>query len=296
MTEVFALADRIAVLRNGRLIEVVETASVTADDVMTLMIGQAVRALGAPPVIDRDVAPLLEVDRLSSGSATEVSFSVQPGEILGVYGLVGSGRSSVIRSIAGQQSRLAGRVRVHGKDLDARSPRAGLRKGVAYLTEDRRREGFVQDFTNGLNMTLSTLKHFSRLGVLNRRRERRRVDELIDIYQVKGTGETFTRSLSGGNQQKVCIAKWLEARPDVVLLDEPTKGIDVGARLNIYEIVRALAAGGKAVVVVTSEAEEALMLCHRVLVLKDGRLVGEYRPTDSSTDDLIRASLAGAAA
>lgn len=296
MPEVFALADRIAVLRNGKLVEVVRTAEVTADDVMTLMIGRAVSALGAPPDIDRAEAPVLEVSGLNSGSATDIGFSVQPGEILGIYGLVGSGRSSVIRSIAGQQSRTSGRVLVKGGELDAHSPRAGLRAGVAYLTEDRRREGFVRDFTNGLNMTLSTPRRFSRFGVLDRRRERRRIDELIREYQVKGTGDTLTRSLSGGNQQKVCIAKWLEARPDVVLLDEPTKGIDVGARLNIYEIVRALAAEGKAVVVVTSEAEEALMLCHRVLVLKDGRIVREYRPTESDTDDLIRASLAGAVA
>jgi ABC-type sugar transport system ATPase subunit len=184
-------------------------------------------------------------------------------------------------------------VRVNGEEITAKSPRDALRLGIAYLTEDRRREGFVKDFTNGENLTLATPHLFSRFGVINRRRENKRVGEMIREYQVKGGASTFTRTLSGGNQQKVIIAKWLEARPDLVLLDEPTKGIDVGARLNIYTIIRALADDQKGVVVITSEAEEALMLCNRILVLRDGRFVGEYYPADSTTDDLIRASLGG---
>ncbi|MDJ0336682.1 sugar ABC transporter ATP-binding protein [Cryobacterium sp. PH31-O1] len=293
MPEVFAMADRIAVLRNGKLIDVVRTVDTTPDEVMTLMIGEAVSALESPPSIETTLDPILEVTGLSSGSATNISFTVQPGEVLGIYGLVGSGRSSVARSISGNQSRDAGVVKLHGKPVHAKSPRDAVRQGIAYLTEDRRREGFVKDFTNGENMTLATLQHFSTWGVISRRRERKRVNELIREYQVKGEAGVYTRTLSGGNQQKVIIAKWIEARPEVVILDEPTKGIDVGARLNIYQIIRALARDGKGIIVVTSEAEEALMLCNRILVLEEGRIVGEYQPATSTTDDLIRASLGG---
>lgn len=293
MPEVFAMSDRIAVLRNGALVDVVKTSETTPSEVMTLMIGEAVSALESPPPVAANDQPILTVERLSSGSATDISFEVQPGEVLGIYGLVGSGRSSIIRSISGNQSRDAGVVRLRDKPVHPKNPGDAARVGIAYLTEDRRKEGFVKDFTNGENMTLATPKHFSRFGIINRRAESRRVGELITEYQVKGGGATLTRTLSGGNQQKVIIAKWLEARPEVVLLDEPTKGIDVGARLNIYQIVRAVADEGKGVVVVTSEAEEALMLCNRILVLKEGRFVGEYLPASSTTDDLIRASLGG---
>jgi len=293
MPEVFAMADRIAVLRNGKLVDVVRTADTTPAEVMTLMIGKAVSALEPPPPLDTSAKPILEVEELSSGSADRVSFSVQPSEVVGVYGLVGSGRSSIARSISGNQSRTSGVVKLNGRPVNARSPRDALRLGIAYLTEDRRREGFVQDFTNGENLTLATPQLFSRFGIISASRESKRVSEMIHEYQVKGGPGTFTRTLSGGNQQKVCIAKWLEARPELVLLDEPTKGIDVGARLNIYQIIRALAADGKGVVVITSEAEEALMLCNRILVLRDGRFVGEFNPATSTTDDLIRASLGG---
>lgn len=296
MPEVFSLADRIAVLRNGRLVDIVKTSETTPSDVMTLMIGKAVSAFEAPPPVPVDSRPVLEVSGLTSGSATDISFTVKEGEVLGIYGLVGSGRSSIIRSISGNQTRESGVVTVNGDAIHPKNPGEAAATGIAYLTEDRRKEGFVKDFTNGENMTLATITRFARLGVINRRKENKRIGELISEYQVKGGPSTFTRTLSGGNQQKVVIAKWLEARPDAVLLDEPTKGIDVGARMNIYQIIHRLADDGKAVVVVTSEAEEALMLCNRILVLKEGRFVGEFTPATSTTDDLIRASLAGVTA
>ncbi|WP_413803756.1 sugar ABC transporter ATP-binding protein [Streptomyces iranensis] len=294
MPEVFALADRIAVMRNGSLVDVVETAGTTPDEIMTLMIGEAVMALEPPEPISPDTAPtLLDVRGVSSGSACDISFSVREGEIVGIYGLVGSGRSSLARSISGHQRRETGTVRVRGREVHPHSPRAALRERIAYLSEDRRREGFVKDFDNAGNLTLSTLGSFSTGGVLNVRRERRRVARLTDEFQIKGGAERLTSSLSGGNQQKVCIAKVLESEPDVVVLDEPTKGIDVGARLNIYQIVRGLIERRKAVVVVTSEAEEALTLCNRVIVLRDGVIAGEFVSKTSTTDDLTRTALGG---
>lgn len=293
MDEVFAMADRIAVLRNGELIDLVKTAETTPEEVLTLMIGDAVQAMDAPAPVSEAAEEMLEVEGLTSGAATDISFTIRAGEVLGIYGLVGSGRSSIARSISGNQTRDSGSVKVRGIPVTAKSPGEAARHKIAYLTEDRRREGFVPDFTNGMNMTLAVPGRFSRFGVINMRKERARVKQLINQFQVKGGADTLTRTLSGGNQQKVIIAKWLETNPDVILLDEPTKGIDVGARLNIYQIIRTLAASGKSILVITSEAEEALMLCNRVLTLKEGRIVGEFTPATSTTDDLIRASLGG---
>ena len=292
LNEVFAMADRIAVLRNGRLVDVVKAADSSPDQITNMMIGQALKALHRPAPVQTDGKdPVISVRDLYGGSAKGVSFDVAPGEIVGLYGLVGSGRSSVARTITGQKRAAGGSIKVHGEEVQLHSPGAALRKGIAYLTEDRRLEGFVNDFDNGENMSLVVLPRMAKAGVVDRRREKTRVRELIQEFQVKGGPKTYTRTLSGGNQQKVVVAKWLEADPEFVVLDEPTKGIDVGARANIYEIIHAVAARGKGVLVVSSEAEELLSLCHRILVMRNGEIAAELDPEHADTDDLIRTAL-----
>jgi ribose transport system ATP-binding protein len=292
LNEVFAMSDRIVVLRNGRLVDVVTAAESNPDDITTLMIGEALKALARPaPAQTEGKTPVISVRDVYGGAAKGVSLEVAPGEIVGLYGLVGSGRSSVARTITGQRSAASGTIAVHGEAVHLTSPGAALSKRIAYLTEDRRLEGFVKDFDNGENMTLVVLPRMAKGGVVDARREKTRVRELIQEFQVKGGAKTYTRTLSGGNQQKVVVAKWLEAEPDLVVLDEPTKGIDVGARANIYETIHALAARGKGVLVVSSEAEELLSLCHRILVMRNGRIVKEFDPEHADTDDLIRTAL-----
>ena len=222
-----------------------------------------------------------------------MSFDVNPGEIVGLYGLVGSGRSSVARTITGQRPAGRGSIKLHGQEVNLPTPDARRwPRRIAYLTEDRRLEGFVKDFDNGQNMSLVVLPEDGQGRVSSTPgAEKKRVRELIGEYQVKGGTETYTRTLSGGNQQKVVVAKWMETDPDFVVLDEPTKGIDVGARANIYEIIHAVAARGKGVLVVSSEAEELLSLCHRILVMRNGQIVDEFDPDHADTDDLIRTAL-----
>jgi ABC-type sugar transport system ATPase subunit len=292
LNEVFAMSDRIAVLRNGQLVDVLKTSETNPDEVTTLMIGQALRAIERPaPVRVEGKKPLVSVRDLYGGTAAGVSFDVYPGEVVGLYGLVGSGRSSVGRTVTGQKKAASGTIEIRGEQVQLNSPGAALEKSVVYLTEDRRLEGFVKDFDNGENMSLVVLPRWSKGGVIDTTKERTRVRELISEFQVKGGPKTYTRSLSGGNQQKVVIAKWLESDPDFVVLDEPTKGIDVGARANIYEIIHSLAARGKGVLVVSSEAEELLSLCHRILVMRNGQIVDEFDPEHADTDDLIRTAL-----
>ena len=293
LNEVFAMADRIAVLRNGLLVEVVNAADSSPDEVTTLMIGQALKALDrpAPVQVAEGTVPVMSVRDLHGGTAEGVSFDVMPGEILGLYGLVGSGRSSVARTITGQRPAASGSIKLHGQEVRLPTPGSAVAKGIAYLTEDRRLEGFVKDFDNGENMSLVVLPKMSSGGVVKSAVEKKRVRELISEFQVKGGTKTYTRTLSGGNQQKVVVAKWLETDPEFVVLDEPTKGIDVGARANIYEIIHTLAARGKGVLVVSSEAEELLSLCHRILVMRNGQIVEEFDPEKADTDDLIRTAL-----
>jgi len=292
LNEVFAMSDRIAVLRNGQLVDVLKTSETDTDEITTLMIGQALKALDPPaPAQTEGKEPLISVRDLYGGTAAGVSFDVYPGEIVGLYGLVGSGRSSVGRTITGQKKAASGTIKINGEEVQLSSPGAALDKSVVYLTEDRRLEGFVKDFDNGENMSLVVLPKWSRGGVIDATKEKTRVRELISEFQVKGGPKTYTSALSGGNQQKVVIAKWLESDPDFVVLDEPTKGIDVGARSNIYEIIHSVAARGKGVLVVSSEAEELLSLCHRILVMRNGKIVGEFDPQQSDTDELIRTAL-----
>ncbi len=293
LNEVFAMCDRIAVLRNGKLVKVLNAAETDADEITTLMIGQALKALDrpAPAQVQEGARPVMSIRDLYGGTSKGVSFDVMPGEIVGLYGLVGSGRSSVARTITGQRPAVSGSIKLHGKDISLPTPGSGVAKGIAYLTEDRRLEGFVKDFDNGQNMSLVVLPKLSSSGVVKSAVERKRVRELIDEYQVKGGTKTYTSTLSGGNQQKVVVAKWLEMDPEFVVLDEPTKGIDVGARANIYEIIHSLAARGKGVLVVSSEAEELLSLCHRILVMRNGQIAGEFDPEEATTDDLIRTAL-----
>lgn len=295
LPELFALSTRIAVLRNGELVRILPTAETDPAEITALMVGEALRAVDRPTREKVDAgAPVVAVEHLSGGGAHDVSLDVHRGEVVGLYGLVGSGRSSVARSITGQQRPSAGEVRIDGAPVAFRSPRAALRRGVAYLTEDRRLEGFVPDFDNGENLSLVVLPtQLARGGVIRAGRERSLVRELISRFQVKGGPRTLTRTLSGGNQQKVCVAKWMQADPGFVVLDEPTKGIDVGARANIYRLILDAADEGRAVLVVSSEAEELLRLCHRIVVLRDGRVVGEFDPDRAGTDDLIRAALGG---
>src|SRR6185312_3976969 len=222
------MCDRIAVLRNGKLVKVLETADNNADEITTLMIGQALKALARP-------APV---------------------------------QSSGARTITGQRKAAGGSIKLHGTDVNLPTAGAAVAKRIGYVTEDRRLEGFVKDFNNGENMSLVVLPKMSKAGWVQVGVERKRVRELIGEYQVKGGTKTYTRTLSGGNQQKVVVDKWLETDPDFLVLDEPTKGIDVGARANIYEIIHSVAARGKGILVVSSEAEELLSLCHRILVMR----------------------------
>jgi ABC-type sugar transport system ATPase subunit len=230
---------------------------------------------------------------LTRGRALEdISFSISAGEIVGLAGLVGSGRTEVARAIFGADRLDEGEIAVEGEPVRLRSPRQAARHGIAMLPESRKEQGLVMIRSVRENVTLATLGDFSAAGVVRRGRERLRTRELAGELSIHTTSvEAPVATLSGGNQQKVLFAKWLVRPPRVLIADEPTRGVDVGAKRQIHELILALAAQGMAVLLISSELEEVLGLSHRVLVMRRGRVVAEYGE-DATIDRVMAAAFA----
>ncbi|HVP18474.1 MAG TPA: sugar ABC transporter ATP-binding protein [Spirochaetia bacterium] len=278
LEEVFKICDRVTVLRDGRKIDTLAVGETTQDEVVRLMIGESKTLAGrteSETGESREVA--LEVGHLSiRGKLSNVSFRLYRGEILGLAGLVGSGRTELLQALAGAARMDAGRVVVHGREVLARSPRDAIDAGIALMPEDRKRQGLVLGMSVKHNIAFASLSKFFRLGFLKSAYEASVARALIEELAIKvESADRPVVMLSGGNQQKVVFAKWLFANADVLLLDEPTRGIDVGAKEEVFKVIRRLAAGGKSVIFVSSELEEVIRLSDRILVLHDKRIVAE---------------------
>lgn len=296
LEELARISQRIAVLRDGRLVCVEPIERYDADQLVTLMVG---RELGERFDLGprQTGAPLLRVERLSRrGKVHEVSFEVRAGEIFGISGLIGSGRTELLRLIYGADRADGGQVLLGDppQRLSLRSPADSVRQGVALITEDRKGEGLLLDQSISANLALGNLPALARHGVIDRRREealaRRHVEALrvrcADTAQAVG-------ELSGGNQQKVVIGRWLERDCQVLLFDEPTRGIDVGAKFDIYALLAELTRRGKALVVVSSDLRELMLICDRIGVLSAGRMVDTFERDAWTQDALLAAAFAG---
>jgi ABC-type sugar transport system ATPase subunit len=295
LEEVLSVADRITVLRNGRLIETVEASGKTADDLVTAMLGREANLSFPPKQPPGDEAPVvLSVRGLSGESGVEkASLTVRRGEIVGLAGLVGSGRSELARLIFGADPRTGGDVELNGQPLEARSPREAIARGVAYVPESRKDLGLFLSRSSCDNVTLPHLGAVSRAGLLSSGNERREARSILDRLGVQPADpRRLVRTLSGGNQQRVLFAKWLWQRPHLLLADEPTRGVDVGAKFAIYELLVDLAASGMAILLISSELEEIMGLSHRVVVMRRGRPVARFDHQDLNEDTILRAAFA----
>jgi ABC-type sugar transport system ATPase subunit len=296
LDEVFQIADRITVLKDGAVVGTIPTGDVDQAGLVRMMVG---RPLGEiyPARAHSAAAPILEVKGLFRGAAfADVSFTLAPGEILGVFGLVGSGRSDVARAIYGADAATAGEMTLAGKPYRPRRPSDGLRQGVAMLSEDRARDGLVPGLSLRDNLSLASFVKMSRFGFISRRRQTELVQHEIEEVGVRGAQvDDPVRRLSGGNQQKVVIGKWLLRGARVLLLDEPTRGVDVGAKAEIYRIIAALAERGLAILLVSSELPEILGMSDRVLVMRGGRVAGRFDRAEA-TEERLLAVAAGVAA
>jgi len=221
------------------------------------------------------------------GWAQDVSFEVRPGEILGFAGLVGAGRTELFEGLLGLRPRSAGQIEINGKVVDLRSPRQGVRHGIAYLSEDRKGKGLHVNLGLRENLTLLTLDHYAH-PLLDPKAERAALREKVDEFGIR-TGDLGNRaaSLSGGNQQKLALAKFLHADPKIIVLDEPTRGVDVGAKRDIYFLIQRLAREGRGVVVISSELVELIGLCHRVVVMRAGKVQATLTADQLTEEELI---------
>jgi simple sugar transport system ATP-binding protein/ribose transport system ATP-binding protein len=295
LAEVLALVDTVTVLRDGRLVRTAATADETPQTLVNAMLGRSIELTFPDRRFPPEDAPVvLSVRGLTRAPAlSDVSFDVRAGEILGLAGLIGSGRSEVARAIFGADRLDSGEVAVEGRRVRVRSPRAAVRTGIAMLPEDRKSQGLLMLRSIAENVTLPHLPVVSRAGVVEERRERRGAADAMRQVDVRAKRPSVrVGTLSGGNQQKVLFAKWLFRPPRVFIADEPTRGVDVGAKRAIYELVQSLAEQGMAVVLISSEHEEVLGLAHRVLVMRGGRIVAELDRDTMSEEAVMNAAFA----
>ncbi len=272
LEEIARIADRIAVLRDGRLVAVHDTADVPVRRLVEEMVGRSVDRL-FPELAAPQAREVLAVSNLTSaqGAFRDISFSVRAGEILGIAGIVGAGRTELVRAIAGADPLSAGEIRLDGRPLRLSRPRDALDAGIVLVPEDRKAQGLLLEQTIEENVAVGNFDLMDRNGWVWPGRTRELARQAIASMGVKGRPEQLAGRLSGGNQQKVVIAKWLARSPKLFIMDEPTRGVDVGARAQIYEAIVALAKAGMAVVVVSSDLEEVIGLSHRVMVLSRGQ-------------------------
>ncbi len=302
LEEVFALADRITVLRDGETVFTAPTKQTTKAELIRHMVGREISDLYRQPTRSekQDGAhPALWVEGLTvadprSGATRlhDITFTVAPGEVLGIGGLMGAGRTELLMHLAGAWGqRVSGRVAMGDKQIRPGTPAEMLQRGLALVSEERRRYGLVLEQSIGFNLSLSSLAGLSRGGLIQPAREHERNDAFFRRLRVKAPSMTVSvGKLSGGNQQKVVLGKVLMTDPQVVLLDEPTRGIDVGAKAEIYDIIHELTAAGKAVVLVSSELPELIGMSDRILMLHEGRVAGEF-PCGTSQETLLAAAM-----
>jgi rhamnose transport system ATP-binding protein len=290
LEEAFKICQRVTVLRDGRLVLARELSGLTADDLVRAMVGRDV--LARPHEHHQPGEVVLEVSRLTrEGVFADVSFDVRAGEVVALAGLVGSGRSEVARAVFGIDRYDAGVVRVSGRPMRRGSPEAAMSAGVGLVPEDRRQHGLVMGLSTARNIALASMRRLSRAGLLFGRTERSFAAQWSRALQVKyGRIEDPVASLSGGNQQKVVLAKWLARKPSVLIVDEPTRGIDVGTKSEVHRLLSSLAKDGVAVLVISSELPEVLTLADRVLVMHEGRLAAAIAREDASEESIITAA------
>jgi ABC-type sugar transport system ATPase subunit len=288
MAEVFRVADRVTVLRDGRRVASQPVTELDEARLIRLMVGCEVAA--APRSRARATGEVaLEVRALGRrGGFRPLSFTLRRGEILGVAGLMGAGRTELLAALFGLAPADTGEIRVAGRPVRIRHPRDAYRAGIALVTEDRQASGVVPPLSVGANLTLANLRDYCRAGWIQSRREGRVVAEQIRRFAIRvADPRQRIRQLSGGNQQKVVLARALLTRPRVLLLDEPTRGIDVGAKAEIHALIGRLAADGLAILLVSSELPELMRLSDRLLVLREGELTGERRPDQTTPEEIL---------
>jgi len=295
MREIFELADEVTILKDGRYVATKQVAGTTMDELVRLMIGRDLKD-AYPPRQAQPGEVVLEVKNLRRAKLVhDVSFQVRAGEIVGFAGITGSGRTEVVRALFGADPH-HGELTVSGTPYRASSPTEAIRRGIALVNEDRKAHGLFLKLDVTVNTTISALKGLCRLGVISRARENALVQKMIQDLRIKTPDARFlVLNMSGGNQQKVILARWLSLAPKVLIMDEPTRGIDVGAKSEIYAIMNELTARGVGIIMISSELPEVLGMSDRVMVMREGTIVGQLQRSEASEEAIMKFAVGGEA-
>jgi rhamnose transport system ATP-binding protein len=293
--EIFAICDSYTVLRDGKYIGSGLVKDITLDALVQMMAGRPLTQMFPKHHASIGV-PVLEVEGFSQGSSfREVSFTLHSGEILGMFGLVGAGRSEVIRALIGVDRRDAGTVKLHGKSVEIRNPRDALERGIACVPEDRQGQGLVLQMSISHNITLPQVAALGKAGFRSDKAEAALTEEYGRKMEIRAAGwNAEAGTLSGGNQQKVVLAKWLATQPSILILDEPTKGIDVGTKAAVHEFISRLAEKGMSIIMISSELPEILGMSDRILVMHEGRLAATFDRAEATEEKVIMAAMGNA--
>ena len=296
MEEVFRIADRVSVMRDGQMINTFDVKEINVDGLVSAMIGRKLESM-YPTMETTPGEVALEISDYSVrhpdypvNIVDHVSMKFRAGEIVGISGLLGAGRTELMSAVVGAYKvKGSGNICVNGKKAVFRTPSSAIKAGIGYVTEDRKNTGLILNQTIRFNSSLACLSRIINAGVLSPRKEKKIVSELVEKLRIKtGSIENKANSLSGGNQQKVVLAKWLANDPCILILDEPTRGVDVGARFEIYSIMKELAAQGVCIIMISSDLPEVIGMSDRVYVMYEGKLQGELKKEELSEDAIMR--------
>lgn len=293
MDEIKVITDRVTVMRDGGYVGTLITKDCTKEDIINMMVGRTIyEDPKTESAVKKDAPVVLKVEHLNAGRMVrDVSFELRKGEILGFSGLMGAGRTETARALFGADPKESGDIYVNGKLVDIKTPQDAVKCGIGYLSEDRKRYGIVVDKTIAENSTMPTLERFMKGLFIDKKKENKTAQEYVEILKTKTPGvDQLVVNLSGGNQQKVVIAKWLVRNCDILIFDEPTRGIDVGAKSEIYQLMNELAAEGKSIIMISSEMTEILRMSDRIVVMCEGRKTGELDIAQATQESIMHAA------
>ena len=292
MEEILQISDEVTVMRDGKWVATEPKEELSTDSLIRMMVGRELKERYP----QRNVTPgevVLKVENLATltPALKDVNFELRKGEILGIAGLVGAGRTEVLETLFGIREKGAGKIIYKGKEIQNRTPREAMEHGFAMLTEERRKDGIFQDLSVSFNTIIANLDIYRKNGFLNNKKIKKNVDEMIQKIHVKTPSDsTKIGNLSGGNQQKVILGRWLLTDPEILLLDEPTRGIDVGAKYEIYQLMNQLVQEDKSIIVVSSEMPELFGICDRIMVMSNGTQAGTFNAKEATQFEIMEAS------
>lgn len=293
MDEIKVITDRVTVMRDGGYVGTLITEECTKDDIINMMVGRVIyENPKTKSAVAKDAPVVLKVENLNAGKLVrDINFELRKGEILGFSGLMGAGRTETARALFGADTKESGDIYVNGIKVDIKNPQDAVMHGIGYLSEDRKRYGIVVDKTVAENSTMATLDDYMKGPFINKRKEKKIAQDYVDSLKTKTPGvDQLVVNLSGGNQQKVVIAKWLVRNCDILIFDEPTRGIDVGAKSEIYHLMNELVAEGKSIIMISSEMTEVLRMSDRIIVMCEGKQTGEINIEEATQERIMRAA------